>query len=261
MRLLVLFLALSFGLSAHAESFKDSLKRAAGLEQDSDESTSDEREADSVSDERAHSASSSGSLTSGTAASGIKEALARGTQAAVTQLGQKDGFLKDKAVKIALPKSLRKLGKVASQLGAGDIVDDLVVSMNRAAESAVPEAADIFADAIRQMSVEDALSIVRGGDTAGTDYFRRTAGGALEERFLPIVAEQTAKTGVSKYYKSLASKGGGMMSMAGDPPDLDSYVTDKAIDGLFLYVAEQEKNIRKDPIGTGSDLLRQVFGR
>lgn len=193
--------------------------------------------------------------------SGIKEALARGTQAAVSQLGRTDGFLKDEAVKIVLPKSLRKLGKAASRLGAGNLVDDLVLSMNRAAETAVPAAAGIFADAIRQMSVEDAIGIVRGGDTAGTDYFRRSAGAALEERFLPIVAEQTAKSGVSGYYKSLNAKAGGLMGLAGEQPDLDQYVTDKAIDGLFLYVAEQEKQIRKDPLGTGSDLLRQVFGR
>jgi hypothetical protein len=254
MRSLVLSLALLLSGYTQAQSLEDSLKRAAGLDQ-----ARPDEQAKAPDDESKGQAGSD--LSSDSAASGIKEALARGTQAAVTQLGREDGFLKDEAVKIALPKSLSKLGKAASSVGAGDLVDDLVLSMNRAAESAVPAAAEIFADSIRDMSMEDAIGIVRGGDTAGTDYFRRSAGAALEQRFLPIVAEQTARTGVSGYYKSLSKKAGGLMGLAGEQPDLDQYVTDKAIDGLFYYVAEQEKQIRKDPLGTGSDLLRKVFGR
>jgi len=200
-------------------------------------------------------------LTEPEAASGIKEALAQGTRNAVLRLGKRDGFLADQAVRIATPKSLRKLVKTARKLGAGAQVDAFETAMNRAAEQAVPAAADIFADAVRGMSVHDALGIVRGGEDAGTQYFRRVSEERLRSAFTPIVAKATASTEVTQRYKALTSKAGGLTTLLGaDHTDLDAYVTDKTMDGLFHYVAEEEKAIRSNPLKRGSELLGRVFG-
>lgn len=202
-------------------------------------------------------------LSQGDAALGIKESLAQGASAAITRLGRPDGFLKDQAVKILLPGNLSKLADTARKLGASKQVDALELAMNRAAEKAVVSAADIFADAVRDMSVKDALAIVRGGDDAGTQYFRRTTEDQLRERFRPIVEDATAETGVAKRYKSLSKKAGGLGGLlgGGESVDLDAYVTEKAMDGLFHYIAQEEKAIRKNPVGRGSELLQRVFGR
>jgi hypothetical protein len=195
-------------------------------------------------------------LTEGDASAGIKEALARGVSSSIKQLGTQDGFLKDQVVRIAVPKSMRKLG-------ADKYVEEFETSMNRAAEKAVPAAADIFADAIRQMTVQDALSIVGGEPDAGTQYFRRVTSDKLRASFLPIVGKATSETGVTDKYKKLSKKSGGLDQLlgGGSSVDLDGYVTDKAMDGLFHYIGEQEKSIRKNPLATGSSLLGRVFGR
>lgn len=208
----------------------------------------------------------SGSLTESQAGAGLKEALAQGAGNAVARLGKTDGFLLDEAVRIGTPKSVRKLTKAARKLGAGAQVDAFETSMNRAAEQAVPAAADILSDAVRAMTVEDALSIVRGGETAGTDYFRRSSEDTLRAAFLPIVKKSTDSNGVTQSFKSVTRSAGnsmgGLASMAGvdSSLDLDEYVTDKALDGLFHYIAEEEKAIRSNPLKRGSDLLRKVFG-
>ncbi len=195
------------------------------------------------------------------ASAGIKEALAQGTRNAVLRLGRKDGFLADQAVRIATPKSLRKVAKAARKLGAGAQVDAFETAMNRAAEQAVPAAADIFADAVRGMSVQDALGIVRGGEDAGIQYFRSVSEDRLRAAFTPIVTKATANTEVTQRYKALNSKAGGLTALLGaNPTDLDAYVTDKALDGLFHYVAAEEKAIRSNPLKRGSDLLKRVFG-
>lgn len=200
-------------------------------------------------------------LSQADASSGIKESLAQGVSAAITQLGRPDGFLKDQAVKILLPKNMQKAADLARKLGAGKYVDELEVSMNRAAEKAVPAAADVFASAVREMTVQDALAIVRGGDDAGTQYFRRVTQDQLREKFRPIVAQATADTGVAKHAKRLSEKSGGLGNLlGGKDTDLDSYVTEKAMDGLFYYIAQKEKDIRKNPVKQGSELLRRVFG-
>ena len=206
--------------------------------------------------------SSSASLSEGDASAGIKESLARGVSASIKRLGTTDGFLKDQVVRIAVPKSMRKMADAASKLGAGKYVEEFETSMNRAAEKAVPAAADIFADAIRQMTVQDAFAIVRGDADAGTQYFRRVTEDKLRASFTPIVAKATAETGVTDKYKKLSKKSGGLDSLlgGGQSLDLDGYVTDKAMDGLFYYIADQEKSIRKNPMATGSALLGRVFG-
>ncbi len=197
------------------------------------------------------------------AAGGIKEAMAQGVKRAITQLGREDGFNGDPVVRILVPKQMRKIADAARQLGAGKKVDQFELSMNRAAEKAIPAAADIFADAVRQMTVQDAISIVRGEQDAGTQFFRRVTEDKLRAKFMPIVADATAKTGVTKRYKEMSGKNSGITKLlgGGESIDLDRYVTDEAMDGLYHYVAEQEKDIRKNPMKRSSDLLRRVFGK
>jgi hypothetical protein len=197
------------------------------------------------------------------ASGGIKEALAQGVKRAITQLGREDGFNKDPLVRILVPKQLQKIADLSRQLGAGKKVDQFELSMNRAAEKAIPAAADIFADAVRQMTVQDAINIVRGNEDAGTQFFRRVTEEKLRAKFMPIVTDATAKTGVTQRYKEMSGKNSGITKLlgGGESIDLDRYVTDKSMDGLYHYVAEQEKDIRKNPLNQSSDLLRRVFGK
>lgn len=197
------------------------------------------------------------------ASAGVKEALASGVKTAITQLGQKDGFMGDSAVRIGLPGQLDTVAKAARQLGQGKYVDKLEESMNRAAEQAVPAAAEILSDAVRAMSVRDAAGIVSGGSDSATKFFRRSSGDKLKAAILPIVKQQTSKTGVAKRYKDLSKKGGGLLGAfgGGDSLDLDDYVTEKTLDGLFHVIAEQEASIRSNPMATGSSVLKSVFGR
>ena len=215
------------------------------------------------------SGSSTSNLNERDASGGIKEALAQGVDRAVRQLGKPDGFFRDQAVKILVPEKLRRLADLARQLGAGKKVDAFELSMNRAAEKAVPMAANILADSVRQMTLQDAIGLVRGGDTSATDFFRRTSEQKLYDAFLPIVAKQTAEVGVTKKYKDFSKKAGGN-ALAGallggssngttSSADLDDYVTREAIDGLFHVIAEQEKQIRNNPASRTTDLLRRVF--
>jgi Protein of unknown function (DUF4197) len=204
-----------------------------------------------------------GKISSTEAAGGLKEALAQGVNRAIKQLGREDGFNKDPLVRILVPEKMRKLSDTARKLGAGSKVDQFELSMNRAAEKAIPVAADIFADAVRQMTVQDAIDIVRGKEDAGTQFFRRVTEDKLREKFMPIVADATAKAGVTQSYKKMAGKNSGITKLlgGGESVDLDRYVTDEAMDGLYHYVAVQEKEIRQDPKKRSTDLLRRVFGK
>ena len=194
------------------------------------------------------------------AVAAVKTALQRGSMAAVATLGRVDGFLGDPRVKIPLPESAARAEHLLRRVGMGQYADELVVALNRAAESAVPEAKQIFLDSIRKMTLQDAKGIVAGGETAGTDYFRRTTRPTLHGRFLPIVQKATARVALAQKYEQYADKAAAVGLMKKEDADLDEYVTEKALDGLFLMVAEEEKKIRKDPVGTGSALLRKVFG-
>ncbi|OOG47872.1 DUF4197 domain-containing protein [Rhodanobacter sp. C01] len=226
------------------------------------------------------STSSSSQLGSGLPnsdiASGLKEALAKGTTNAINSLGRNDGFWKNAKVRIPLPGKLEQAGNLARKMGQGARVDAFELSLNRAAEKAVPQVADIFGDAIRKMTLSDAHSILTGGDHAATDFFRRVAGDALTARIHPIVANATASVGVTEKYKeftagsgggiggalgSLGSLGGGHKSGSGGSPiDLDNYVTGKTIDGLFTMIGEEEQSIRHNPAARSTDLLKKVFG-
>ena len=193
---------------------------------------------------------------------GLKEALVKGVTFAVDSLGKENGFLDNARVKIPLPKTLRKLEKGLRIAGQGKSVDEFVASMNHAAEKAVPVAIDVFVDAIKQMSFDDARKILFSGqDDSATQFFRGTSEETLRGKFRPIVEEFTAKTGVTQKYKAMIGKAGFAAALLGkDATDLDGYVTQKALDGLFLLVADEEKKIRKNPIGRTTDLLRKVFG-
>ena len=193
-------------------------------------------------------------------ASGLKEALTRGAEAAVAQLGQPNGFLGDARVKIPLPKSAQAAEKMMRTFGMKKQADELIETMNRAAEMAVVEAKPILVNAVKSMSFDDARGILTGGDDAATQYFKRMTSTAIGAKFLPIVKKSTASVNLAGQYNQYAGKAAKLGLLDEKDADLDSYVTQKAMDGLFLMIAEQEKAIRKDPIGTGSSLLQKVFG-
>lgn len=199
-------------------------------------------------------------VSSGEAASGLKETLTRGAEIAVDQLGKPNGFLGDKRVRIPLPDSIRKGEKMMRALGAGKYADELVETMNHAAELAVVEARPVLVNAVKNMSFDDARAILTGGDDAATQYFRRTTSADLTTRFLPIVKQATAKVQLADKYNDYAGKAAKMGLLDEKDANLDQYVTKKALDGLFLMIAEQEKSIRKDPVSTGSALLKKIFG-
>ena len=194
------------------------------------------------------------------AASGIRAALERGALAAVAQLGKTDGFLGNPQVRIALPRHLDEAAKLLRALGQGRKVDELVTAMNRAAEAAMPQAKSLFVSTIKAISVEDAVKIVRGSSTSVTEFFAGKTRSPLAERFLPIVTRATEKVQLAERYNSVAAKAAGLGLVKGDETNVQKYVTAKALDGLYFMVGEEEKRIRADPLGTGSAILRKVFG-
>jgi len=195
------------------------------------------------------------------AASGIRAALERGAGAAVDLLGRPDGFLGNAKVRIPLPGVLKDAAKVAKLIGQQKQVDELVTAMNRAAEAAVPEARALLISAVKSMSVGDARRIVSGGDDSVTKFFAAKTRKPLAEKFLPIVTRQTEKVDLAARYDALAAKAAGMGLVKGDEASVERYVTGKALDGLYLMIGEEEKKIRRDPIGTGSAILAKVFGK
>lgn len=199
-------------------------------------------------------------ITQRDALAGLRTALERGAQAAIATLGRVDGFLGNPQVKIPMPESLERTEKLVRRLGFSNEVDELVVAMNRAAETAVPEARKLLVDSVKKMTVTDAKSVLTGGDTAGTEYFKRTTHEQLRARFLPIVKAATEKVGVAQRYKEFARPAAALGLLRTEHADLDEYVTQKALDGLYFMLGEEEKKIRKDPVGTGSAILRKVFG-
>ena len=201
-------------------------------------------------------------LSNSDAVSGIKEALANGVESAINTLGQSGGFLGNNLVEIAVPDSLNTIVSTARTLGQGQYVDSFETTMNQAAEKAVPEAAEILGEAIRQMSVDDAMNILNGPDDAATQYFRKVSETSLAERFKPIVKQATEQAGATAAYKKLTGQSSSLLGgvMEGSSLDLDQYVTDKSLDGLFKYISLEEKSIRANPAARTTDLLKKVFG-
>ena len=192
--------------------------------------------------------------------SALRTALTQAAQVAVGRLGAADGFLGNPQVKIPLPGKLQKAEKLLKGMGFGQQTQDLVVAMNRAAEAAVPEAKTVLVDAIKKMSLQDVAGIVGGGDDAATQYFRRTTSAQLIERFTPIVRRTTAKVGVAAKYNEVAGKAAQLGLIDSQQATVESYVTQKMLDGLFLVMGQEEAAIRKDPLGQSSKLLQKVFG-
>ena len=203
-------------------------------------------------------------LTQDQIVAGLKQALDKGTEYAVSALGRDGGFLQNARVRIPLPDKLRAVERTLRTLGQDQLVNEFETAMNRAAERAVPEAVDVLAGSIRQMTLADAESILRGHDSAATDYFRRTSETNLHARFLPIVKQATAAVGVTAAYKRMTDRvafgGIGEAILGREAVDIDSYITGRALDALFLKIAEQEKLIRENPAARTTELLRKVFG-
>lgn len=204
---------------------------------------------------------------------GLKEALGHGVKQAISRLGVDGGFLTNVAVRIPVPANLQRVERLARAAGQERLADEFVASLNHAAEKAVPEAAAVFGDALQQMSIDDAKNILTGPVDAATQFFARTTRTNLYTRFHPLVEKATADVGVTSAYKKLSARvadadllGGGWVGNLRKavtdqkPPDLDGYVTDKALEGLFKLVAEEEKRIRENPVARTTDLLKSVFG-
>ena len=200
-------------------------------------------------------------LSEGDANAGIRAALERGAQAAVASLGRRDGFLGNPLVRIELPGYLKDAARLLRATGQGARLDELITAMNRAAEAAVPVAKPLLVKAVKDMSVEDGLKILRGGDDSVTQFFAGKTREPLSQQFLPIVTRATEKVALADKYNAVAKKAGGFGLVRGDEANIHQYVTARALDGLYRLIGEEEKKIRQDPVGTGSAILKKVFGR
>ena len=194
-------------------------------------------------------------------ASGLKEALQVGTENAVRSTGRLDGYFGNPKIKIPMPEKLQTMEKGLRAVGQGDQVDEFVLSMNRAAERAAPEAKAIFWDAIREMSFRDAEKILNGSDTAATEYFRRKTTERLATAFRPIVSDAMNQVGVTRQYKELVGRAQSIPFLKTEDLDIDDYVVRKGLDGLFYVLGEEERKIRREPAARVTDLLKDVFGR
>lgn len=239
---LILAAGLTLALPAHAIDWKEMLRSVLGkpVEQPP--------------------ASGVDALSNADINAGLKEALARGADAAVAQLGQKDGFFGNAALRIPLPPSLQKAEKAMHMFGMGKQADDLVLSMNRAAEAAVPEARTLLVDAVRAMTLEDAKGILTGGQTSATDFFRRKTEATLTERFGPIVKATTDRIGLAQQYNQYAGMAAQFNLIDKQQASVERYVTQQALDRLYTVIGEKEAAIRANPMQAGSALLKKVFG-
>ena len=200
-------------------------------------------------------------LTNTEMVTGLKEALDKGTQFAVEKLGKPGGFMDNKKVRIPLPDSLTWVESSLRTVGQDELADEFIGTMNQAAEQAVPEAAEVFGEAIQNMSVEDAQGILTGPDDAATQYFRTNTESILTDRMRPIVESATASTGVTAAYKNMMDSAGGLTSMlSAGTTDIDGYITTRTLDGLFLMIAKEERKIRKNPVARSSELMQKVSG-
>lgn len=194
------------------------------------------------------------------ASSALRAALERGAHVAVQQLGAKDGFLSNDKVRIGLPEVLEKAAPILRTVGRGAQLDELVTSMNHAAESAVSLAQPLLLQAIKSMTLQDAQHIVQGGDNAVTDYFAGKTRAPLGQKFQPVVSKTLDKLSITKQYDDLTAKASKLGLIQGPAVTVQDHVTQRALDGLYFVIGEEERRIRKDPVGTGSALLKKVFG-
>ena len=200
------------------------------------------------------------SLSKSTIVSGLKEALSLGTANAVSSVAKMDGYLGNEAIKILMPEKIRTVANTLKKFGYQRQVDEFVLSMNRAAEHAAPQAKSYFVEAIRQMTFEDAQKILKGNDTAATDYFKEKMHDKLYAAFEPSVSSSMNEVGVTRAYKNMMDKYTTIPFVKAESLDLDHYVTEKSLDGLFYMVGQEEMKIRSDPAARATDLLKKVFG-
>ncbi len=199
-------------------------------------------------------------LTNHDASRGIKGALSEGVTSAIVKLGVPGGFLNNPKVRIPLPPALDQLAKAMRMMGRGKDADELVVAMNRAAEQAVPQAKALMLNAVRSMSIEDAKNILTGGDGSVTRFFKAKTAAPLATRFLPIVNKATDRVGLARKYNQFAGAGAKLGLIKGNAVNIETYVTQRALDGLYLMIGEQEHAIRKNPAAAGSAIVSKVFG-
>jgi len=199
-------------------------------------------------------------LSNTEASGGLKEALIQAAGKAVGQLSATDGFFGNKEVKIPLPETMQKAEKAMRMFGMGKQADELVLKMNRAAEAAVPEAKALLVDSVKKMSVADAKAILTGGDDAATQYFKKTTSAPMAEKFLPIVKKATENVQLAQQYNKFAELGSKYGVVKKEQANLEQYVTQKTLDGVYLMMAKEEAAIRKDPVGQASNAIKKVFG-
>ena len=195
----------------------------------------------------------------GTIAAGLKEALQVGAQKSVSRVSAPNGYFGDPLIRIPLPEQVQNMERLMRRAGFNKEVDEFLVSMNRAAEKAAPQALGIFVDAVKQMTIPDARQILKGNDTAATEYLRSRTYGRISGVFMPVVSSAMNQVGVSRSFKALMDKARRVPMLKQETVDLDQYVTAKALDGLFLVVGQEEQKIRKDPAARVTELLRKVF--
>lgn len=250
-RLLIGLLAVGFTLSASAYDFGALQDRLKGvLNRDSSPNPSQSSATQSAVDK----------LTPAEVNSGLKEALSKGAEAAVAQLGKENGFWSDPRLRIPLPDNLKKVSKLMKTLGMGKQVDALELGMNRAAEAAVPEAKNLLVGAVKTMSLDDAKGILTGGETSATDFFRKKTESQLTEKFLPIVKGTTDKVGLAQTYNTYAGTAARFGAIKADQASIENYVTKQGLDRLYKVIGEQEKAFRANPLQSGSELIKKVFG-
>jgi hypothetical protein len=199
-------------------------------------------------------------LTSAEVADGLKEALVKGISTGSDLLSQVDGYFKNPEIKIPFPPDVKKVEDKLRQIGLGSEVDKFVMQLNRGAEDAAKEAKPIFVTAIRSMTIQDAWAILRGENDAATQYLKRTTADQLKAKFKPVIQSSLQKVNATKYYTDIVTRYNQIPLVQKVNPNLDDYATDKAIEGLFLMIAKEEKNIRENPIARTTELLKKVFG-
>jgi len=201
------------------------------------------------------------SLTTDQVGEGLKEALIKGISKGADMASQLDGYFKNPEIKILFPPEVKKVEDKLRQLGMGNKVDEFVMTLNRGAEDAAKEAKPIFISAIKQMTIEDAWGILKGDQNAATNYLKRTTSAQLKEKFSPVIQSSLDKVSATKYYGDITNTYNKIPFVEKVNPDLNNYATDKAIEGLFIMIAKEEKNIRENPTARTTELLKKVFGQ
>jgi hypothetical protein len=200
------------------------------------------------------------SLTTEEVAEGLKEALTKGISKGADIVSQLDGYFKNPEIKIPFPPDVKRMEDRLRKMGMGSEVDKFVLTLNRGAEDAAKESKPIFIAAIKGMTIQDAWAILRGEPNSATNYLKRTTSAQLKEKFKPVIQNSLNKVNATKYYTDLATTYNKIPMVEKVNPNLDDYATDRAIEGLFIMIAKEEKNIRQDPLARTSELLKKVFG-